>query len=249
MKYDEFPFVFSIGILVIGLLLAGSWKVNAALKDEMRANWHHVTGRGNPPPASISALRVFIARILESQTYADWVRRPVRIGLEAMAIAVFLLVLVAICSRLIFGAADGLGAFCASEPEVPELEAGETFEFTFNPTDPCFATGRSVTRGRTYHLELDITENWADDFWFSGKLDANLNGLVAPPFYAYFLIPIRRHLFSGWYQPIARVDNELFARYALENRKTEGERGPGKTSIAPCKWISSPKGPVSYTSM
>lgn len=221
MKFDEFPFIFSIGILIIGLLFIASWKVNAALKDEMRANWHHVTGRGNPPPTSVGALRVFFARILESQTYADWVRRPVRIGLEAMAITVFLLILVAVCSRLVFGAADGIGIFCASVPKVPELMPGETFEFTFDPADPCLATGRRVTRGGKYRIELDITENWTDDFWFSGTLDANLNGLASPPFYAYLLIPIRRHLFSGWYQPIARLDNELFARYALENRKAE----------------------------
>ena len=203
MEYDKFPFVFSLGALIIGACLMWSWKINAALRDEMRANWHHVTGKGASPPDTVSAFRRSFARFLEGPIYIDKIRWSIRFLLESAAFLIFLLLVLAACSRLYFGIGDGFGQFCPSNTQVEQATFGE--EFTFNPTNTCHATGLKLRKGEKYAIEMRVAQDWGDKLWLHNAFKADVNGWTSTPWYMSLFIPIRRHLFASWV-PANRTD-------------------------------------------
>ncbi len=222
-RYGDFPFAFSIGILIIGGLLLLSWKINAALKGEMRANWHHVTKSGSMPASTISAFRKSLAKFREGPIYKK-IARLTRIGLESTAIIFLFLMVLAVCSQLFFTAVDGVGGICRSDT-LSNQNFAETFDF--DPADPCLATGLVLKKGQKYAIELEV-EVEVDDKWEDASIKADVNGWRSAPWYMYLFTPLRRHLFVDWYQPVARIDNKLFDRYPLRatSPQAENDNGP-----------------------
>lgn len=219
--YASFPFAFSLGILAIGGLVLWSSKVNAALKSEMRANWCHVTKTQRMTSAKVSRFRIRLAKFLEGPTYIGKIERSIRIGMESLAVLFFVVMVLAVCSHLFFTVADGVGSVCGSDTQVQNREFGK--EFIFDPTDPCFATGLQMTETTEYVIEFEISDDWSDK-----KFAADVNGWHNAPWYRNLLTPVRRHLFAGWYQPIARIDEKLLDRYPLHATGSQPEGDSGR---------------------
>ena len=240
-KYASHPYVFTIGILLIAGLLTWSLKVNAALNSEMRRNWDLITGttRPNGPPpgtfqewmaGAITKVRIWLAARLDDVpvaaaapklSAASKLSRLFRIGTEGLALGLFFALVIAIGSRLFFVVGDGAGAICDPIQKGRELPFGKTFKF--NPKSTCFDTGHKLVQGRTYAMEFRLHASWSDD-----RNTADLNGLSAPSWIVTLSTPLRRHLFLPWYQPVARVDDELFDRHPLLPADTEGS---SKTAV------------------
>jgi len=224
-KYADFPFEFTLGIILIVGILFWSSKVNAALNDEMRANWTHLTKSAAPAP-KVPALRKRWAGFLDGGVYRDKVETPIRIGLEAVAVLFLVFLVIAVFSRLFFLAADGLGAFC-SDTETPDRQIGEWLDF--DPKSTCADTGLTLEAGDKYAIELKVSDDWydatiaADANGWRPRAAGDKKNIVSAPWYMNLFVPVRRHLFADWYQPIARVDDKLFDRYPLHTTGLQPE--------------------------
>ena len=212
-RYASFPFVFCLGLLAIVLLLVASWRVNASLKAEMRSNWRHVHRCKGGTPSTAGGFLGGLAAFLEGRSYRYLIEKPIRIGLETIAVLLFLLLLVALASRLFYVIADGFGGVCSSDAPLRDFSTPQTF--VFEQKDPCFATELKLIEGNEYLIELEVSE-WRDE-----GIEADVYGWLETPAKMYAATILRRHLFADWYQPIARIDHKLFDRYPL--RETEDE--------------------------
>jgi uncharacterized protein (DUF2235 family) len=212
-RYQPFPFVFLLGVVVIGGLLAASAYVDRLLKTQMRLNWYCVTKTGGLPAADGGRFTKWLARFLEGSLYTNKIARPLRLLLEAGASVLLIALLIAVGNRLFLVVADAAGGICSSDHPLENSELGKPFEFS--PTDACFDTGLTLKKGKTYQIRFEVFD-WKDKW-----IEADVKGWcqdwcqTPPPWYLYLLTPIRRHLFADWYQPMARIDNKLLDRYPL----------------------------------
>ena len=207
-KYAQFPFVFASFAVLIGALLLLSVRIHAQIKYEMRRNWYHVSGRGIPPSDNVSGFRKTLAAFLENPNYEFKIARTIRIAVESLAVIFFFVLLVAVCSRVVYVTADGAGLLCQDEPHVADAELGK--EFKFDPSQACFNTGIPLQKGEVYEIAFGISSDWSD-----ASIEADVRGWTSAPWYMHLLTPFRRSLLVDWYQPIARVDNRLFDRHPL----------------------------------
>lgn len=234
-QYAGFPFEFTLGLILIALLLFWSSKVKAALNDEMRAHWSHLTKSTALAP-TVTALRKRWAGFLDGGTYRDKVETPIRIGMEAAAVLLFALLVLAVFNRGYFLMADGLGAFC-SATETQDRQFGQPFGF--DPKNTCTDTGLTLLAGKKYTIEFEVSNDWYDD-----TIAADANGwrprvasdgdnIISPPWYMNLFVPVRRHLFADWYQPIARIDSTLFDTYPLHTSGLQVEAENARTLCMP----------------
>lgn len=212
-KYQQFPLVFFLGILIIGSLLAASLRIGRLLKAEMRMNWQPVTGSGKAPTAEVSGFTQWLSNFLEKPLYTDKIARVIRLSLETVAALLLIAVLAALGNRLLFIVADSAGTLCSADTPLADSALGKPF--AFNPADACFDTGLSLEKGKTYKIRLQVSD------WKDKTIDADVKGWCQDwcqetiPWQIKLLTPIRRHLFADWYQPMARIDNKLLERYPL----------------------------------
>ena len=206
---------------MIGLLLFWSLRINAALKNQMHRNWHHVTEIGRPP-AEVSRFKKRLAGFLQHPVYTDKIVRFLRIGLESVAVVFLFALLVAVGSRMFFTVVDAAGGICDANAPPATSRFGKGLRF--DPTDPCFNTGLILNEGQTYKILFEVVD------WKDNDIAADVKGWCADwcqtstPTYLSLVTPIRRHLLADWYQPIARIDNKLLDRYPLEMKDPQ----PGK---------------------
>lgn len=205
-QYSDYPFRFVIFLAVIGMLLICSRKVNAGIHAEMRRNWGHVTNNAARAGTAVSSFCKTVAGWRER--YGTSVGRFVRYGVEAIAVLFLLFVVMSACSRLVFIFADGLGCVCKPSVNAGSPRFGE--EFTFMPKEFCFDTGLELTRGEQYEIDFRISKEWSDQ-----TITADVTGWIGAPAYMYGFTPLRRHLFVGWYEPMARVGADRFDMYPL----------------------------------
>lgn len=233
-RYNEYPYEFTIGLIIISGLLVWSLRTNAALKSEMRGRWRHVTNTGNAPAAG-GAIRKWWANLLDDQLDANGnlilsvgsrVIKGFRIVLETATVAVFIALVIAASSRLFFTVADGTGAICDTNPTIESRQFGKTF--TFDPKNPCFDTGLKLVKRKHYLIEFQLENGWTDD-----GIEADLYGWRTASWRLYLATPWRRHLFVPWYQTVARVDDVLFDRHQLRREP----RLPG-TDEVPQTYVS-----------
>ncbi len=231
-SYDPLPYAFLAFVILIGIFLWCSQYLGSRLRSEMRANWQPVSARGNCPADldEIGAFRRGLARLLDSRpngrgeavsSIGDKVAYGVRIVFETVGILVLLLLILVVVSRLVLVTVDGFGGVCESDPGGKTRSFGDTFEF--DPTSTCLDTGFELQRDKRYAIEMEISENWSDagiyadvHGWRDKPLQSGPAGTQSPPWYMVPALPLRRHLFEDWYQPVARVGDKLFDRYPLD---------------------------------
>ena len=207
--YEAHPYVFLIGIAVIGVLIFLSLKVKVRIASDMRRNWHHLHGKGNPRSDKPDLSKEKLARFLDSSLYKDKVVKGIRIATESLAILLLLYLILALFSRSFFVVADGLGGICETDSTKPNSQFKEAFEF--NSYETCMSTGLELTQGHEYHIRIEILDVWRDE-----SIEADVNGWLTTPLKLRLATPLRRHLFAGWYQPVARIDNAFYDRYPLQ---------------------------------
>ncbi len=243
--YQQTPIVFLLFILVIGGLLLYGNRVKVKIKSEMRLNWYHVSGKGKPglDDNQISDFRKSITRFFTSGFYKQWINKPLKRLVEALAVFVFLCLLIAVSHRFLFIAIDGLGGMCEKQSKPSTL--GTVIDF--DPMDHCQAIGLSADRGQVYYLDFEVQKDWRDEgirsdvySWLNDqqskiydenyekfksepkqedKLSVKFTKLKQTgnvPSYMHLFLPFRRELFDDWYHPIIQIGNTLFDKYPLE---------------------------------
>ena len=236
-SYDHLPYAFLAFVILISGLLWCSQYLGSRLASEMRANWQPVSRRG-PPPADlggIGKLRTRLAKWLDSRpngrgeaawSIGDRVAQRVRIVFEMFGILFLLLLILLVVSRVVLITADGFGGVCEADANQEKRSFGEVFRF--DPASTCFDTGLELQRDKRYAIEMRVSDDWSDadiyadvHGWRDKPSKSGPAEMKSPPWYMALALPLRRHLFADWYQPIARVDEELFDRYPLDGDNEE----------------------------
>lgn len=226
-KYNAFPFAFLSGIALIALLIIWSFKVASSLNAEMRIYWRHVSskqagamdspesGKRKTEDGIFGALRSSWANFLDGDLYRDRVLWTKSIVVEGIALLFFLYLVLALVSRVFLAFSDGSGRVCP-DPKKPQMLSSDMteFPFAFEPDNPCADTGLKLEKKKTYIIKYAISSDWHDGDSDTG-IEADANGWVSTPPIMHLATPFRRHLFTHWYQPVARIGNTLFDRYPL----------------------------------
>lgn len=234
-KYQQYPFSFLSGILLIGGLLTLSLHVRHLIRAEMRRNWYGVTRSGAMQADDAGWFTTCLSGCLKSKVYTDVIVWGLRLLLEASAVLVLIIVLLVLCSRLFFVAADAAGGICGGgQPTTPAV-LGEAFQF--DPSDACFDTGLDLKQDKTYQIEFRLDPakqvggaeacKWK---WRDASICADVRGWIPglAPWYVHLATPVRRHLFASWYQPMARIDDKLLERYPLQSEGADSETSLGQ---------------------
>lgn len=227
-QYQSQPFIFLLLLGVIGALLWSSHWLKAKLISEMRGYLIHIV---QPGPHQVAVPCGGFARFLDSSLYKDRLAKYLRMLLEAAAVFFLLFLMAAAISHLWFAYQEGSGAVC--EKTAPDRALESKLTLPFNPKNPCFDTGINVKRGQRLTIVFKVPEGWHDD-----SIPADAEGWVNTPPYMYAFLPLRRHLFTDWYQPVARIGRKLFDRYPLvENCTPDREEGKPAGVEAPTRKI------------
>ena len=215
-RYASYPYVFTIGLVAIGVMLALGARMRRSISSRMRTHWYHLSG-GPPPRRPASGFSRWLARILDDtcdeagklmRSAGNRASAVFRILLEAVTVLAFVALVLSVTSRTFLTVADMTGAICDPDRSRETNTFGDTF--TFDPRNPCLDTDLKLVRNTRYRIEVQLKEGWKDK-----TIEADLTGWRSAPWYLYLATPMRRHLFEPWYQPIARVDDELFDRHPL----------------------------------
>jgi len=115
--------------------------------------------------------------------------------------------------RLLVSGYSGAGAFCQeTDPSHRQKVTGIAFaKDDFVADNPCWATGFSLEKGKTYILKIETTEPIIDGSWFS-----SLYGFTNDTFIYRMAMPFRRWWRAQWMQPIARIGREGTDEWTLQ---------------------------------
>ncbi len=254
-RFSQVPWIFLFFFLGIGWLLLYGNRVQNKIHDEMRGKWVHVF------QADESAQAPAEPGDGQGGAQRDAATRDLRDGfsglLRAVSFALFAFMVLVVASRIAYPVLDGFGAVCGELPEEkvrdPAVLGADrpSIAENFSATDPCFATGFKLVKGERYHLRLEVPP--ADDQqppgseaqqgatstqqqgWADAGIDADVRGWLESRWYMNLFVPLRRHMFARWYQPVARIDDTFFDRYVLEHTggaRVEGHSNAGEADPA-----------------
>lgn len=241
VEYGKYPYAFTLFLVSIAALLIISQKFKAALEDNSRRIWAGEKVNGDLPARGYG------------------LSRHLSVGTETIAVVFFLLLVVLVVSRTVFVTSDGIGFVCEDDPTARGISGRTTF--IFDPKDPCFNSGLRLRNGREYLVEIAISDDWSDagvyadvNGWQNKALqmrpdtnDAVSTGFIGKqtaPASLYIATPLLRDLASDWYQPIARIGNNLFDRYPLKAVDEDGTFGTGRKMILRQKIKARRTGPL-----
>jgi uncharacterized protein (DUF2235 family) len=141
--YVQYPAMFVVLVVLLGLLLWASSRVAAGVTDQMGGLWRESLNHTKPVPEKPPTNQLATGELVLLGLRSAW-RDYVGPALSALAI-VYLVVTVG--SHWAFTAIDDAGFVCAgtSTEKMPEIPP-EGMLFAFNIKEPCFATGYKVGR-------------------------------------------------------------------------------------------------------
>jgi uncharacterized protein (DUF2235 family) len=230
VAYAQYPVMFGVLIAILIALLWGSSKVAAAITDKMAALWKgsltHATNAPAVAPSNELTTKESILRGLRS-SWKDY------LGPALSAVAI-VYVVVTLADRWLFTALDQAGFVCTrSDPPLKEIPP-EGVLFSFEISNPCFATGYKVGRLDRYLLWTTPGKAALDQRFPNHKVEPGtctasereklVNGTVVAdgrgfetfrnergPVLSWgqtmwnaFLLPLKRHYGEPWLQPVAR---------------------------------------------
>lgn len=231
VAYAPYPVMFLVLIAIVVVLLLASSRTAAAITDRMTALWKDALVHANPAPkvapTNTLSTKETILRGLRS-SWKDY------IGPALSAIAIVYIVLT-LADRCLFTALDQAGFVCTqsgseSLKEIPP----EGVLFSFDVSNPCFATGYKVDRLDRLLLwttpnKVDLDNRFQNYKIEPGTCTASqgeklFNGSVAADGRGYetfrnergptlnwrqtisnaLLLPMKRHYGEPWFQPVVR---------------------------------------------
>jgi hypothetical protein len=227
--YAQHPLAFLILAGVLAMLLLASSRTAAEITDRMTGLWreslsHAKDAPTNPPPKTPTARERFLLALR-----SGW-RDYLGPALSAIVLAYAGL---ALANRLTFTVLDAAGLVCTASDKLQDLPK-EGILFSFDVSNPCFATGYAVERLKRYFVwttpdrqELDEQQpNYRieqgtctaapDEKFYNGSVKTDARGYgtfrnakeqslgVKATVWNALLLPLKRHYLEPWFQPIAR---------------------------------------------
>lgn len=230
VSYVQYPLIFLILAVLLIALLWGSGKVAADITDRMTLLWKDALAHRQPAPAQRPTAELNIKERILSGIRSSW-RDYLGPALSAIAIVY---VVVTIPSHWAFTAVDDAGFVCdySRSQNLKDIPANGIL-FSFDVSNPCFATGYRL--GRLQRYLIWTTPNKSDldkkykNYTVAGSCSALpdeklVNGSVATDGRGYdtfrneggaelsaaamiwnaLLLPLKRHYGQPWFQPVAR---------------------------------------------
>ena len=228
VAYAQYPIMFLVLIAILVVLLLASSRTAAAITDRMTALWKDALAHAKPAPAvaptNTLSTKESILRGLRS-SWKDY------IGPAFSAIAIVYIVLT-LADRWMFMALDQAGLVC-TRSESPKEIPPEGVSFSFDVSNPCFATGYKVDRldrlllwttpkrvdldrrFQNYRIVGTCTSS-QDEKLFNGSVAADGRGYETfrnergpsldwgQTIWNALLLPMKRHYGEPWFQPVVR---------------------------------------------
>ena len=228
VAYVQYPGMFLILVFLLALLLWSSTKVAAGITDRMALLWKGAFAHRLPAPAVHPTNILNTREKILSGVRSSW-RDYLGPALSALAI---LYVAVTIPSHWLFTALDDAGFVCKAKGKPADFPP-EGVLFSFDVSDPCFATGYRVGRLNRYFIwttpdkveldkaykgysEVNKCTTAADGELFNGSVATDGRGYetfrnergsslsVTEMIWNALLLPLKRHSGQPWFQPVAR---------------------------------------------
>jgi uncharacterized protein (DUF2235 family) len=228
VAYAQYPRTFLVLALLLILLLWSSAKIAAGITDKMALLWKDAFVHRQPAPAERPTNELNAKERILSGIRSSW-RDYLGPALSALAI---LYVVITLPSHWVFTAVDDAGFVCQRSQNLKDIP-GNGILFSFEVSDPCFATGYRLGRLQRYLVwttpnKTDIDKEYKN-YVVAGTCtpspDEKLaNGSVATDGRGYdtfrnargpnlnmaemawnaLLLPLKRHYGQPWFQPVAR---------------------------------------------
>ena len=228
VAYAQYPRMFIILAVLLVLLLGASAKVAAAITDRMALLWKDALAHRQPAPQQRPTNTLTTRETILAGIRSSW-RDYLGPALSAVAI---LYVAVTIPSHWVFTALDDAGFVCQRSEKPVDIPT-EGILFSFDVSNPCFATGYRVGRLNRYLIwttpnKTDLDNGYknyktagtctaaADEKLYNGRVAATARGYdtfrnergptlgVAATIWNALLLPLKRHYGQPWFQPVAR---------------------------------------------
>jgi hypothetical protein len=228
VAYVQYPRMFLVLVVLLICLLWASARVAAGITDRMALLWKEAFAHRQPAPAERPTNTLNVNETILSGVRSGW-RDYLGPALSALAI---LYVAVTIPSRWVFTALDDAGFVCRNSESLKDIPANGIL-FSFDVSDPCFATGYRLGRLQRYLVwttpnRTDLDKEYKN-YMVAGTCTASpdeklVNGSVAADGRGYdtfrnergptlsmaeiawnaLLLPLKRHYGQLWFQPVAR---------------------------------------------
>jgi Uncharacterized alpha/beta hydrolase domain (DUF2235) len=227
--YAQHPLAFLILASILAILLLASSRTAAAITDKMTVLWreslsHAKQAPTNPPPKNPTTRERFFLGLRSS--WKDY------LGPTLSAIVIVYAGL-ALANHLTFTVLDEAGLVCPASDKLQDIP-DEGVLFSFDISNPCFATGYAVERLKRYLLwttpdrkELDQQQHnyrvkqgtcaaASDEKFYNGGVQTDARGYgtfrnakeqslgVRATIWNALLLPWKRHYLEPWFQPVAR---------------------------------------------
>ncbi|MGX9427039.1 DUF2235 domain-containing protein [Bradyrhizobium sp. LeoA1S1] len=190
---------------VLVLLVLAAWHWNASLRDRIqeraRLAWDH-PNRAVPNVGKASPL-LKIGRFM--RLHAGPVRTLFTKGIfpGMFLLIIFSIALLAV-GRSYFNWRVGTGGLCDGTAKPASVgEQVATASALFDISNPCWASGLRVEKGRRYRIWIK-----ARDPWFDRTIMSGVTGFRYDEFRHLSALPIRRLYRADWLQPVARIGDE-----------------------------------------
>jgi hypothetical protein len=215
--YAANPERFTIGVIVLAVLLTlGGW-LKATINDSMRRIW---ASRGASSPVPASTLQRVIYGFRTWGVYR-WIIHTGRLRVVPFLFAaISVAVVLGFISHLIFNVADSMGAFCkgTDDSKLTSVNLGRPqAALPFDTRSLCSPTGLRVQAGYRYEIVFTVNEPWRD-----ASIETTPIGYTSAsqPFparwYLRMAVPLRRVLFRRWYMALARIGATGVDEYFLD---------------------------------
>lgn len=195
-------FLILVGALV-GLITQGA-ATQRRIHDRARAFWLGL------PDLTTRRADGLIERVRKSDAYQNGLRTlkwswfPNIFGFGIRAFVVIAAAVLAL--RVNIGWMEADNGFCADNAKTGQPLAVDTGQ-TFTTQSPCWKTGETVTARRVYQLTIKVPASQTQ--WRDNTVPATPFGIVPrdmPVLVRYGVIPLRRWLAAGWFQPLVRIE-------------------------------------------
>jgi uncharacterized protein (DUF2235 family) len=234
VAYAQYPITFLVMVFVLSALLLANSRTAASITDRMTLLWKasltHARLAPRTPPTNVPGGREKVILAIRS----GW-RDYLGPALSAIAIVY---VGVTLINRFAFTAIDDAGLVCkqTTDRKLQDIPS-EGVLFSFDVSNPCFATGYKVDRlGRyllwttpekaeldkkhpNYRVEAGTCTASAGERLFNGGVATDGRGYstfrnekgpslsFGQTVWNALLLPLKRHYGEPWFQPIARYGN------------------------------------------
>ena len=204
--YATNPACFTIGVLILAVLISYGSKLEGQITDSMRLIWKR---RATTSSIQKSAVQTFLRNFRLSAGYQSSLRAlKYNILPFCSAVAVVYVCAVAL-NHLAFNIIDPTGALCeGTTGKLVELDGNQLSRpVTFATTNLCFATGIHLTQGYKYAIVVTPDQPWS----FGNLPTTTPKGFrsVEVPWWdiplAYLAMPLRRDYFRRWFSVAARI--------------------------------------------